>query len=104
MTVTNTGRRAGKETVILYVRDEVATVSPPGKRVRRFAKIYLEPGQSRDLSFTLRQEDLSFIGEDNKPTIEPGDFNVMVGNLPERFTLQAAQRPGQRRERGAARK
>jgi beta-glucosidase len=104
VTVTNTGRRAGHETVILYVRDEVASVSPPGKRVRRFAKIYLEPGQSRDLTFTLRPDDLSFIGADNKPTVEPGDFDVLVGNLSDKFTLQPAQpqsqgharRPGHR--------
>lgn len=86
--VTNTGGRAGKETVILYVRDEVASLSPPGKRVRRFAKIYLEPGQSRTLTFTLNREDLSFIGENNKPVVEPGDFTVMIGGLSDKFTLR----------------
>jgi beta-glucosidase len=95
VTVTNTGQRAGKETVIVYVRDEVASVAPPGKRVRRFAKIYLEPGQSRDLTFTLRPEDLSFVGADNRTTIEPGDFDVMVGNLSDKFTLTASQPRGQ---------
>src|SRR5438034_3035699 len=81
VTVTNTGKRAGKETVILFMRDVVATVAPPGKRVKRFAKIYLEPGQSRTLTFTLRRDDLSFIGADLKPTVEPGDFEVFAGNL-----------------------
>jgi beta-glucosidase len=101
VTVTNTGQRAGKETVILYVRDIVATVAPPGKRVKRFAKIYLEPGQSRTLAFTLRRDDLSFIGADDKPTVEPGDFEVMVGKLTDKFTLEAApaQRRGQRQTR-----
>jgi beta-glucosidase len=89
VTVTNSGQRAGQETAILYLRDVVATLTPPGKRVRRFAKVYLEPGQSRTLNFTLRREDLSFIGVDNKPTVEPGDFDVMIGNLTGRFTLQA---------------
>ncbi|MDT7687557.1 MAG: beta-glucosidase [Acidobacteriota bacterium] len=88
VTVRNTGARAGKETVILYVRDVVASLAPPGKRVRRFAKVYLEPGQSRTLSFTLRPEDLSFIGADNRSTVEPGDFDVMVGDLKDTFTLQ----------------
>jgi beta-glucosidase len=87
VTVTNSGRRAGKETVILYVRDVVASLTPAGKRVKRFAKVYLEPGQSRTLSFNLRREDLSFIGMDNRPTVEPGDFDVMVGNLTDKFTL-----------------
>jgi beta-glucosidase len=86
--VTNTGKRAGKETVILYVRDVVASVTPAGKRVRRFAKVYLEPGQSRTLSFTLRRDDMSFIGVDNKSKVEPGDFDVLVGSLTGRFTLQ----------------
>jgi beta-glucosidase len=86
--VTNTGKRAGKETVIVYVRDVVASLTPAGKRVRRFAKVYLEPGQSRTLSFTLRRDDLSFIGVDNKPKVEPGDFDVLVGSLSGRFTLQ----------------
>ena len=88
VTVANTGRRAGSETVILYVRDLVASLSPPGRRVRRFAKLYLEPGQSRTLNFTLRGEDLSFIGADNRPALEPGDFEVLVGGLTAKFTLQ----------------
>jgi beta-glucosidase len=87
-TVTNTGKRAGKEVALVYVRDVVASITPPGKRVRRFAKIFLEPGQSRTLTFKLRMDDLSFIGANNKPVVEPGDFEVMVGNLKERFTLQ----------------
>ena len=104
VTVRNTGRRAGKETVILYVRDVVASLAPPGRRVRRFARVYLEPGESRALTFTLRPEDLSFVGADNRTVVEPGDFDVMVGGLTERFTLQPgaapargrAQRPGRR--------
>jgi beta-glucosidase len=88
VTVTNSGQRAGNETVILYLRDEVATLRPPGKRVKRFAKIYLEPGKSRALGFTLRRDDLSFIGSDNKPMVEPGDFTVMVGGLSDKFTLR----------------
>jgi beta-glucosidase len=99
VTVTNSGQRAGKETVILYVRDVVASLSPPGKRVRRFAKIYLEPGQTKTLTFTLRRDDLSFIGMDNKPIVEPGDFDVMVGNLTDRFTLRAEEGQTQRRTR-----
>jgi beta-glucosidase len=86
--ITNTGNRAGKETAILYVRDEVASIAPPGKRVKRFAKIYLEPGQSKMLNFTLTRDDLSFIGTDNKPVVEPGDFTVIIGGLSDKFTLR----------------
>src|SRR5882672_3193429 len=76
VTLTNTGNRAGKEVVQVYVSDLVASLSPPGKRLRRFAKIYLEPGQSRTLTFKLRPDDLSFIGADNKPITEPGEFEL----------------------------
>jgi len=88
VSVTNKGQRAGKETVIVYVRDMVATLSPPGKRVRRFAKISLEPGQSRTLTFTLRPEDLSYIGMNNKPVLEAGEFEVLVGGLSEKFSIK----------------
>ena len=88
VTVTNSGRRSGKEVVQLYVSDLVASLSPPGKRLKRFAKIYLEPGQSRTLTFKLRPDDLSFIGADNKPVVEPGEFEVMIAGLKDRFQLK----------------
>ena len=88
VTVTNSGRRAGKEVVQLYLSDLVASISPAGKRLKRFAKIYLEPGQSRTVTFTLRPDDLSFIGADNKSIIEPGEFEVMIGGLKDRFELK----------------
>jgi len=88
VTVRNTGNRAGKEAVLVYVSDLVASISPPGKRLRRFAKISLDPGQSKTLTFKLRREDLSFIGSNNKPTLEPGDFEVRIGSLSQKFTLR----------------
>jgi beta-glucosidase len=88
VTVTNTGARAGKEAVLVYVSDLVASLSPPNRRLRRFAKVNLEPNQSRTLTFKLRREDLSFIGADNKPIAEPGEFEVRVGELSQRFTLR----------------
>ncbi len=86
--VTNTGSRAGKETAILYVRDEVASLAPAGKRVKRFAKISLEPQQTKALTFKLNRNDFSFIGMNNKPVVEPGDFTVMIGGLSEKFVLK----------------
>ena len=88
VTVTNTGRRAGKEIAQLYISDLVASIAPAVKRLKRFAKISLQPGQRRILNFKLRREDLSFIGIDNKPVAEPGNFDVMIGGLRERFTLK----------------
>jgi beta-glucosidase len=66
----------------------VASLTPPGKRLKRFAKIYLEPGQSKTLTFKLRADDLSFIGADNQSLVEPGDFEVMVGGLMQKFILE----------------
>src|SRR5213593_802921 len=88
VTVTNSGRRAGKEVVQLYVSDLVASLSPAGKKLKRFAKVFLTPGQSRTLTFKLRPEDLSFIGANNKPVLEPGDFEVMIAGLKDRFELK----------------
>ena len=85
--VRNTGKRAGKETVILYVRDEVATLSPPGKRVRRFAKVMLNPGEQKELNFVLDKDDLSFYAADNSFVVEPGKFTVLVGDKTESFEL-----------------
>ncbi len=88
VTVTNSGRRAGKEVVQLYLSDLVASLSPAGKRLKRFAKVYLEPGQSRTLQFRLRRDDLSFIGADNKPVVERGEFEVTIAGLKEKFELK----------------
>lgn len=85
--ITNTGRRVGKETAILYLRDEVASVTPPAKRVKRFAKVHLEPGQSKTIIFTIRREDLEYVGLDNKPIAEPGEFTVFVGTRSAKFAL-----------------
>ena len=88
VSVTNTGRQPGKEVAQLYVSDLVASISPPNKRLKRFAKLYLEPGQSRTLTFKLRSEDLSFIDADNKAVVEPGEFEVKIGGLSQKFMLK----------------
>src|SRR5436190_8548712 len=88
VTVTNSGSRAGKEVVQLFVSDLVASLSPAGKRLKRFAKIYLGPGQSRTLTFKLQRQDLAFIGANNKPVVEPGEFEVTIAGLKERFEVK----------------
>lgn len=88
--VKNTGRRTGSEVIQLYVSDLVASITPAGKRLKRFAKTHLEPGQNKTLRFTLRSDDLSFIGPNNKSIVEPGEFEVRVAGLTRRFTLSQA--------------
>jgi len=89
VTVTNTGERAGKESIQLYVRDLFASVAPSVKKLRRFSKIALEPGEFKTIEFSLNKKDLSFIGRNNKPVIESGDFEVIVGQLKSRFAVKA---------------
>lgn len=88
VTLKNTGARAGQEVVQLYISDLVASIAPAGRRLRRFMKISLGPGEERTVSFNLQQEDLSFVGASNRAVVEPGDFEVMIGGLKSRFTLQ----------------
>jgi beta-glucosidase len=79
--VTNAGRNAGREVVQLYVRDRYASVNPPVRRLRDFDKISLAPGERRTVTFRLPVRRLAFIGIDNRPVVEPGDFDVMIGGL-----------------------
>lgn len=85
VTVENTGKIAGKEIVQLYVGDEVASVTPAMKRLKRFAGVFLQPGERKTIRFTLQMNDLSFIGLRNKPVVEPGKFKIYVGNLTDEF-------------------
>jgi beta-glucosidase len=85
VTVKNTGAREGKEVVQLYLNERVASVTPPLKRLKRFAKVSLQPGESRRISFELTADDLSFIGADHKRTVEPGVFDVKIGGLKQSF-------------------
>jgi beta-glucosidase len=77
--VTNLGDRAATETVQLYVRDLVGTVSRPVKELVGFQKISLQPGETQPVIFTLQREMLAFTGIDDRPTIEPGEYHIWVG-------------------------
>lgn len=86
--VANTGKRAGKETVELYTSDLYASsVTPDVKRLRRFEKISLEPGERKVVTFTLTPEDLAYADRKGEMIVEAGEFDVLVGKLSKRFTL-----------------
>jgi len=85
VTVKNTGERAGKEVVQLYLNEQAASITPPLKRLKRFAKIQLQPGETRRYTFELGPEDLAFINAENKRVVEPGLFHVQVGGLRQSF-------------------
>ena len=78
--VKNTGSRAGKEAVLLYSSDLVASVVPDNKRLRDFTKIELQPGEVKTVTFQLPAKNLAFVGADGKWTLEEGDFILKVGN------------------------
>ena len=78
--VKNTGAKAGKEAVLLYSSDLVASIVPDNKRLRDFTKIELQPGEVKTVTFQLPTKNLAFVGADGKWTLEEGDFILKVGN------------------------
>ncbi|GAB4375446.1 MAG: glycoside hydrolase family 3 N-terminal domain-containing protein [Calditrichia bacterium] len=88
VTVKNTGDRAGKEVVQLYLSDLVRSVTPPVRQLRGFTPIYLQPGESRTVSFQLTREAFSFIGRDLQRIVEPGEFKIRIADLEKEFVLK----------------
>ena len=84
--VTNTGRTAGKESVLLYSSDLVASMTPDGRRLRQFDKIALNPGETRTVTLQLPASDLAFVGYDGRWRLEQGDFRLTVGKLSTQVT------------------
>jgi beta-glucosidase len=77
--VKNTGQRAGKEAVLLYSSDLVASIVPDNRRLRDFTKISLQPGEQQTVTFRLPARQLAFVGADGKWILEEGDFRLKVG-------------------------
>jgi len=83
--VKNTGAREGKESVLLYTREEYASITPDTKRLRAFQKPDLQPGETRTLTFKLTPQDIAFINDESKAVTEAGEFKVEIGNLVQSF-------------------
>lgn len=79
LTVKNTGKRAGKEVVQVYVRDNFSTVNTPIQQLKAFKKINLEPGQEKEVEFTLPVDELALYNERLQRIVEPGEFEIQVG-------------------------
>ena len=86
--VTNTGKIKGKEVVQLYVRDYYASISPPLKKLKRFAKIELAPLEKKTVEFTISEKDLQFYGIDNKWITEEGKFRLIINNQFHEFNFK----------------
>ena len=78
--VKNTGARAGDEVVQLYTRDVVSSVTTYEKNLRGFARVHLQPGETRGVNFTLTPEDLALWNRRMQFMVEPGIFRVMIGS------------------------
>ena len=78
--VKNTGKVAGKESVLLFSSDLIASMVPDGRRLRAFDKIELQPGETKTVSFELKADDLAFVGWDGKWRLEEGDFKLMIAD------------------------
>jgi len=88
-TVANTGDRAGAEVVQLYLADLVAQVARPVKQLIGYAKVRLEPGDSKRVTFEVHMDRASFVGREYDRVVEPGEMRIMVGSSSEHLPLQS---------------
>ena len=84
--VKNTGSRAGKEAVLLYSSDLIASIVPDNRRLRDFCKVALEPGETKTVTFQLPAKQLAFVGADCRWTLEEGDFVLRIGRQEQTVT------------------
>lgn len=78
--VKNTGKVAGKESILLFSSDLISSMVPDGRRLRAFDKIELQPGETKTVTFDLNADDLAFVGYDGKWVLEEGDFKLMIAD------------------------
>lgn len=78
--VKNTGKVAGKESVLLFSSDLIASMVPDGRRLRAFDKVELQPGETKTMTFELKADDLAFVGWDGKWRLEEGDFKLTIAD------------------------
>jgi beta-glucosidase len=90
VSVKNTGERAGTETIQLYIRDAVSSVTRPVKELKGFQKVSLKPGESTTVTLEITPDSLAFYDINMNYTVEPGDFEIMVGNSSRDEDLQKA--------------
>jgi len=86
--VKNNGNFAGKEVVQLYLTDLYGSVTRPNKQLKGFEKVFLNPGEIKSIEFKINKDHLSFIGQDNKRIVEPGNFKVTIGKNTADFSLK----------------
>ena len=93
--VKNVGSRSGKESVLLFINDDVASIVPDARRLRDFEKITLDAGQSTTVEFEVKAEELAFANNDGRWLLEQGTFTIQCGNLTDRITCTHSSRLGE---------
>ncbi|MGY3793946.1 glycoside hydrolase family 3 N-terminal domain-containing protein [Aquimarina sp. 433] len=88
VTVTNTGSRDGKEAVLLFISDLYASITPEVRALKGYEKIALSKGESKEVSFTITKDELSFVNQELKTIAEPGDFEISIGDLKKKIKLK----------------
>ncbi|OKS85970.1 Lysosomal beta glucosidase [Mucilaginibacter polytrichastri] len=91
--VTNSGQREGKESVLLYISQQYASIAPDTKRLRGFDKISLKPGETQTVSFNITPADLAFINDQSKSVTEAGEFKIQLGDQTQSFNYVSATVP-----------
>ena len=80
VSVKNTGKYAGKEVVMLFSSDLVASLTPENRRLRAFKKVELQPGETQTVTLSIKGSDLAFVDSDGQWVLEQGDFRMQCGN------------------------
>lgn len=83
--ISNTGDYDGKESVLLYINDDFASITPSVKKLRAFKKIELKKGESKTVNFNITKENISFINRESKRITEEGDFTIQISNIKQKF-------------------
>lgn len=92
ITIENKGAYAVKESVLAFVKDEVASITPSVKRLRAFTKVDIQPKEEITINLSIPVQSLSFVGLDKKTwVLEPGAFQIMVGNQQASFSVEDNQ-------------
>jgi len=86
--VKNTGNREGKEVILLFTRDEYASITPSVKRLKRSTKVSLAPSETKIISFYIGANDLGFVQENNTWITEPGEFTAMINGFSKPFNYK----------------
>ena len=87
--VTNTGDMDGDEVVQLYLHDEFASTAQPMMQLKKFSRIFIPKGETKQVSFTLEAEDLEIVDQEMNHVVETGDFTVMIGPSSDNIILKA---------------